>query len=358
MGQKWSMRAYREGDEDGILELWKATYPEKEYDRKGWLRWWHWMYKENPAGPGRIWLAEHDGRVAGQYSIVPVKMKIADEIINGAQSLDTMTHPNYRHQGIFETLAKETYRQAGKEGIHVVYGFPNEFSYPGFIKKLSWFDICSLQVMIKPLNWGNALRLKINNKLLLKLGAIAGNFIQQTIYRTPKAPVMKDLMIIQISSFDDRIDEFWDEVSNQYKIMIVRNKDYLNWRYSAPEANYSIFVAEKANKICGYLVLEDKIQGGIKISHIFDLIAQSEEVMHCLASRAIEHCQQNKVDIISYSLIASEAYYRVLKRNGFISLPFIKGECFCAFSNSLHISKAFLEDPKSWFAQIGDSDSI
>ena len=105
MGQKWSMRAYREGDEDGILELWKATYPEKEYDREGWLRWWHWMYKENPAGPGRIWLAEYDGKIVGQYPIIPVLMKIGARIVTAFQSINLMTHPDHRRQGIYESLS-------------------------------------------------------------------------------------------------------------------------------------------------------------------------------------------------------------------------------------------------------------
>lgn len=61
MERKWSMRTYTEGDEEGILELWKAVYPERAYDREKWLRWWRWMYKNNIADLGQIWLADDNG---------------------------------------------------------------------------------------------------------------------------------------------------------------------------------------------------------------------------------------------------------------------------------------------------------
>jgi hypothetical protein len=33
MKPEWSVRAYREGDEEGIYELWLAVYPSKQGDR-------------------------------------------------------------------------------------------------------------------------------------------------------------------------------------------------------------------------------------------------------------------------------------------------------------------------------------
>lgn len=359
MKRKWSMRVYNEGDEEGILELCKAVYPEKEYDLERWLRWWRWMYKDNPAGSGRIWLAEHGGKIVGQYAIVPVKLKIGNEAILSSQSLDTMTHPDYRRQGMFETLARKVYDEAKKDGIYIVYGFPGKFSYPGFIKKLSWFDIRTVQLMIKPLNWRNAVNLKVKNKFLQRVLAIGGSLaFNKIFFGTRKPPAVEDLTINQVSSFNEQINNFWAKVSSQHQIMVVRNKDYLNWRYSTPEANYSIFVAEKSGEIRGYLVLEHKLQGVTKVSYIFDLIAQSEESMHCLVSKAMDDCQQKRVDLILYSLIANKTYRRILKRSGFISLPFLKGARFCAYSSSPRVPKEFLRDPKNWFVQTGDSDAV
>ncbi|MFC2002762.1 GNAT family N-acetyltransferase [Chloroflexota bacterium] len=359
MERRWSMRAHREGDEEGILELWKAVYPEKEYDPEKWLRWWRWLYKDNPAGGGRIWLAEHDGKIVGQYTIVPVKMKNGNKAVLGSQGLNLMTHPDYRRQKMFETLARKVYDEAEEDGLHIGYAFLNKFSCPGFVKKLNWFDIGIMQPMAKPLNWRNAVKLKIKSRFLQRVLAMGASLlVNKVFFRTSKPPDMEGLTINQITSFDDRINALWAKVSTQHQIMVVRSKDYLNWRYGTPEVNYSIFAAEKAGEISGYLILEHKILGEIKVSIIFDTVAQSEEVMHCLVSKAVEDCQQKKAALILYSLIANKSYRRVLRKNGFISLPFLKGSRFCAYSSSPSIPKNFLKYSGNWLVQIGDSDAV
>lgn len=57
--------------------------------------------------------------------------------IRACQSADTMTDPDYRGEGLFTKLARMTYLEAQKQGIQLIFGFPNENSYPGFIK-LGW----------------------------------------------------------------------------------------------------------------------------------------------------------------------------------------------------------------------------
>jgi len=323
------------------------------------MKWWRWMYKENPAGHGRIWLAEHDGKIVGHSAIIPTVMKIGTEVATGFQSIGTMTHPGYRRQGIYETLAKKVYAEAAAEGMYVGYRFPNKNSYPIAIRKLNWFDVAKMQGVRKPLNWRNTLKSQISNRLLLSLGSIGGNLTDKIFYRPGKIPVVKGLTISQVSSFDERVNEFWDTVSDQYQIMVVRNKDYLNWRYVAiPGVNYQIYLAEKMGQICGYLVLRCVEQEQVKRSVIFDALAQSVETAEYLVSKVLERCRQEEVDIVSCSMIASKAYLKVFRKNGFIYVPFVKGMRFCAYSSSSCVSKEFLKNPENWFVQRGDSDII
>ena len=123
MERAWTAREYREGDEEGILELHEAIYG-KVKDKEKWMRWWNWRYRNGPAGASIIWIAEADGKLAGQYAITCVKMKVGRKLIAGSQSENTMTHPDYQRQGIFETLARRVYGEAEKrDGIYIVYGF-------------------------------------------------------------------------------------------------------------------------------------------------------------------------------------------------------------------------------------------
>lgn len=72
------------------------------------------------------------------YGVYPYMMEYQGKQYLAAQSGDTMTHPDHGGKGLFTALAKMTYEQAKNEGIQFIFGFPNNNSYPGFVKKLNW----------------------------------------------------------------------------------------------------------------------------------------------------------------------------------------------------------------------------
>lgn len=73
-----------------------------------------------------------------------------------AQSGDTMTHSKHTGKGLFTVLASKTYDYCKANGVHLVFGFPNENSYPGFVQKLGWThfdDLLSYQIRVKCIPW-------------------------------------------------------------------------------------------------------------------------------------------------------------------------------------------------------------
>lgn len=58
-----------------------------------------------------------------------------------AQSADIVTHPMHQRKGLFTILGNATERLAIEAGIKIVFAFPNENSYPGFIRSLRWNDL-------------------------------------------------------------------------------------------------------------------------------------------------------------------------------------------------------------------------
>lgn len=79
-----------------------------------------------------------NGQPAAFYGVFPYPMEYKGKFYLAAQSGDTMTHPEHTGKGLFTTLAKMTYALAKEEGIQFIFGFPNENSYPGFVRKLDW----------------------------------------------------------------------------------------------------------------------------------------------------------------------------------------------------------------------------
>jgi GNAT superfamily N-acetyltransferase len=117
-----------------LYRLFEAVYhkscPQNYYDLK---------YNTAYTGVTYIgFLAYHDQMPVAYYGIVPTFVAIAKQKVLGAQSCDTMTHPSHQKKGLFTNLAKKTFDLAKEKGIHFVFGFPNQNSYPGFIRHLDF----------------------------------------------------------------------------------------------------------------------------------------------------------------------------------------------------------------------------
>tara|TARA_Y100000766_G_scaffold281004_1_gene291759 strand:- start:6420 stop:7358 length:939 start_codon:yes stop_codon:yes gene_type:complete len=79
-----------------------------------------------------------EGEASAFYGVFPCEVYFNGEKILIAQSGDTMTHKNHRRKNLFVKLAEKTFDFCRENDISLVYGFPNELSYMGFIKKLKW----------------------------------------------------------------------------------------------------------------------------------------------------------------------------------------------------------------------------
>ena len=360
MNQTWSVRAYKEGDENGIFGLTKIVLGERVPERERWIKGWRWMHINNPAGISRIWIAEHDDKLVGQYPLILEDMKVGKEIVKGAQIIDTMTHPDYRRQGIAYTLGKKALSELEKEKKHIVYGFPNQQAYPLHMKS-GWLDVCAFQVMVKPLNLKNILQKYFAcNRLLLNIFTVGGNLIIKAFFRSKKVPEEDTSKVREISHFDDRINELWNRVSDDYNIIRVRDMRYLNWRYvDAPNAKYTIYVAEESGKICGYSILGCNDVDGLISGYIYDIIAptSNEDIIQYLIAKAVKYFVDAKVDVIISKMVANEVYRKSFLRNGFI--PHFRSKArFIVYNTSTELSEAFLKSRKNWFIQLGDLPGV
>ena len=184
MKKAYSIREYRDGDEKGILELTEAVYG-KVADEAQWLKLWRWMYDDNPAGKARIYLAEHNGRIISQRTVIPLRMKIGEKITKGSQNVNLMTHPAYRNQGLFSALEELNLKKLEATGIEITYSFPSPLSYPGYMK-FGWIDIYPTLSLIKLFKPKNVVARYVSNSFLSKIGAIAAKYVAIFFHRGRK----------------------------------------------------------------------------------------------------------------------------------------------------------------------------
>jgi GNAT superfamily N-acetyltransferase len=91
-----------------------------------------------------------DGMAAAYYGVIPCFISLEGKLIPAAQSADTMTHPLHRRKGLFALLAQRTYQLCREEGIQLLFGFPNQNSYAGFVNALGWKHTASMSLFIIP----------------------------------------------------------------------------------------------------------------------------------------------------------------------------------------------------------------
>ena len=90
-------------------------------------------------------IAYDNGQPIAYYGAMPFMIEYQGRHILAAQSGDAMTMPGYNGKGIFTHLGRLTDALLEAEGIAFVYGWPNQNSYYGYVKKLDWQHVENMQ---------------------------------------------------------------------------------------------------------------------------------------------------------------------------------------------------------------------
>ena len=357
----WTSREGGPADLDGILDLRRATFgdvdPEKNRPDV-----WRWRFVDNPAGPGWIRLAEHDGRVVGHYAAVPMRLRVggvagADRIF--AMSCDTMTHPDYQKQGIFVTLARELYDDiARRDDVTTVFGFPNQASRPGFVGKLDWFDIHVFPLRAKPLRSAGVLARYVPPGFARVLGRIADGGYRMV---TPRAAEPRRCRIEPLARFDARFDALWSRHLGLARVMQVRDRAFLDWRYCAvPSFGYRPFAVHVGDRLEGYVVLRRLEQLGLPFTAIVELFP-CPLVADDITREVLAFAQLRAMDDGAAFLTAllPPAHARHLRRFGFVTVPArLDPRPFCLGARAAPADRALLRDIDGWYVTYGDADVI
>ncbi|MGE6571687.1 GNAT family N-acetyltransferase [Psychrobacter namhaensis] len=121
---------YRESIQDLFLDAFGKPLSKKL---------WNWAYQENPFGSPKVSMAFLENKLVGHYAVIPMNLSSEDKHIKGYLSMTTMVSTECRGKQLFRSLAERVYdRVANDKEPAIVFGFPNDQSAPGFIKRLGW----------------------------------------------------------------------------------------------------------------------------------------------------------------------------------------------------------------------------
>jgi GNAT superfamily N-acetyltransferase len=245
-----------------------------DYSISGYKR-WNWQYVENPfCSPCDItaWLYKTDGEAAGHIGTIPVQLNAGVKKINAAWAVDFMTLSQYRGKGIGRALVNKISEHFD---ILMAIGI-TDMSFSLFMK-MGWRFLGNIPYFMMVWDCKSLLKRKMGDIFILNFVSIPLNFLLKVFNDFKKLTLETDVVEVhRIDSFDKEPVEFFNEIAGNYKILVPRNKSYLNWKYDRqPDMNYVKLKATGGNKPCGYCVIRciecdsDKPQG-----LIVDIIAQ------------------------------------------------------------------------------------
>jgi GNAT superfamily N-acetyltransferase len=231
----YQLAAYEPAQREDYLRLLRAAWgeaalSEAEFD---------WWFARNPAG-SLMSVARDDGRVIGVAGHSLYRMVLGGEERLATFSVHATTDPAARGRGVFVGLERKHEEEAQARGAAVVLAFASAPTAPLFLGPLGWTEVGRLRIWARPLP-----RVALRGR--------AG----------------------------DRVERFASEgdAAAHWPNHIVRDAEYLNWRYVDSPRDYAVFRADS-----GYAVLGHKRHRGQPVALVADLVGPVRPLLRaCLA---------------------------------------------------------------------------
>ena len=362
--RKLSLRHATSADFPAITLLLDRAFEPKGLEQR--TRLWRWRYDANPARipdmPGFL-VAEKGGRIVAVHGLTPMRVKVGERRYCAACSCDFAVDPSARSAGMkikLKALSKEisplpistsaneqanriTLSLGGREVSKGRRSLLKPLKAGGFVRKMvagkagavgQTLAGMSSIVAGKPLDWLLGIRRAF-----------------QSFSRVPNAEIQS------IHLFDQRFDDFWERVSKEYSILVVRNASYLNWRYMnypfSGVASYGLF---SGDELLGFAVIHNHVdEDGLRFVAILELFVPKGETaaFQHLLGEIIRRAARGGADYITAKTSVAE-WEALFKRHGFMA----RDSSFSpvTYKNNTDLSDELFAEDRNWYLSLGDGD--
>lgn len=237
-----TLRAYRPGDEAGILDCYNRIFPDPDHGvPPRTMDHWLWKYRDNPTGHLQHVVADHETEgIIGGYAGIPVRIWSEGREQLAAQGVDLMVLPAWRRHGLRPGLF-----------IHLGWKFHELFcgSEDGKVLFTYGWPVPAWRMGQRYLGYWN-----IRD----------WDFVFKDLPTPPDRAEPAELETREVERYGPEVDALFESVKPTMELALVRDASYLNWRY-----------ADRPDK--SYLLLECRERGsgalrGVAVSTISDFI--------------------------------------------------------------------------------------
>lgn len=237
--------------------------------------WFNWKFRESPYGEAVLSCAFDNNKVVGCVAFGKARIMYINKEYITALSYETFVHPSYRNKGLLKKLIVVAEDELKKNGVSILYNYPNVKSLKGFINT-NWIKFNNIQTY----------KIKI-----LKFFKVISNINQL------KNPFTPNKTNFSIQDF-----EFKHIFNNQYKNEIITpiwSKEYIKWRFFT-FSNHEYFFIDTFDYFAISVIGKRGTLQELKILYID--IKEEKMKKKLIMNEIVKIFKRNsKADIISYS---------------------------------------------------------
>jgi len=325
-GARTTIRICNEADEPQLVELLLRVFhrwPPFEIPVSA-VEHLRWKMRSDPASRRQQWVTEVDGRIVAMVVriIRRVRVKGRDRLLRDGG--DAAVDPRYREEGLYGAMLDHVRGTPQHAEFDIGWGFSTNPRTRRRSREEGRREVANpIQVLKRPYR-ARAIVARRRKRyggvapvplvaLKIRVEAVLNRFRYPPYGRRAKGA----WSITRLERFDHRIDGFFEEAARAFDFLVVRSRDYMNWRFCDPAAGrFTVRVAEQEGRILGYLVL--KITEGD--GYIADLLALPgrSDVVRSLVDDALGLFREARVESVTSWMIARHPYNGILRRYGFI----------------------------------------
>jgi hypothetical protein len=264
---------------------------------------WNWAHvksAERLSLPPAVWMATEQNSVVAHHGLIRVRLQAGSQSLPTGWFVDTMVSASHRGRSLGPQLLL---RGDADQPLGLSLGQAE--SMREIMLQFGWHKVAWLQRVQLLLNPLNVLRGKLPFGLRhLAGGALAGLQLASRLRRQPgtwrgtgPAPEIRE-----VSRFGDRHDRLWQATSRQLGCVVVRDADFLNWKWvDQPGQQFTRLELLRGNECLGIAIVSVKEPNQIyayRRAFLTDLVAPLDqpEVVQFLLDAVIRAAQHQGAD--------------------------------------------------------------
>ena len=353
MSDSFSVLRYEKSDRDEVFALLRVALSITASEPL--ISQWDWKYDGNPFNLDNrpyILLLRDGPQLIGLIGALPVRAAIGGIEHWVSHSCDWVLRTDYRNRGVGRRVVEQ---MRGDRPLR--FSWQNALSHRSLRRDSGRY--VRIFPLVRPLDFSRDVAQVTRSQALARYGAVLASGALRLASSAWRPAGVPGVRITQLEGFDERFDDLWERVRAGYRVILARDRQYLQWRFKhRPDVSYVVLGATAAaQQLVGYVILRDGEVAGERVGYIVDFLVApgSAGIFSLLVNAAAEWFARGRANAIICRATVP-AYRRTLYACGFV--PFFWGDpgYVHAVADTRDPTVQSFQDPRQWYLTMGDGD--